>query len=114
MPEASVVVGHGGFGITQAALVAGVPQVAIPLFSSDQFANAAHRSGRRGHCSDRRRVGHSRGRRNSEPASVDGLAEAATSLLGDEDVRRASRALASEVLALPSAAECVEALTAAM
>ena len=41
LPHAELVLGHGGFGTTQAALVAGVPQVVLPLFASDQFLNAA-------------------------------------------------------------------------
>ena len=41
MPHAQAIVGHGGFGTTMAALVAGVPQVVLPLFSADQFENAA-------------------------------------------------------------------------
>ena len=40
LPHASVVLSHGGFGTTQGAVVAGVPQVVVPLFSFDQFVNA--------------------------------------------------------------------------
>ena len=40
MPEAAAVVGHGGFGTTMIALAAGVPQVMVPLFASDQRDNA--------------------------------------------------------------------------
>jgi MGT family glycosyltransferase len=40
MPYTDVVVGHGGFGTTMAALAGGVPQVVIPLFAFDQFQNA--------------------------------------------------------------------------
>lgn len=40
MPLAAAVVGHGGFGTTLSALSAGVPQVVVPLFSSDQHLNA--------------------------------------------------------------------------
>ena len=40
MREAALVIGHGGFGTTMAALAAGVPQLVMPLFSSDQFVNA--------------------------------------------------------------------------
>ena len=40
MPHTDVVVGHGGFGTTMAALAGGVPQVVVPLFSYDQFVNA--------------------------------------------------------------------------
>lgn len=40
MREAALVIGHGGFGTTMTALAAGVPQLVLPLFSSDQFMNA--------------------------------------------------------------------------
>ena len=40
MPLAAASVGHGGFGTTMMALAAGVPQVVIPLFASDQALNA--------------------------------------------------------------------------
>jgi UDP:flavonoid glycosyltransferase YjiC (YdhE family) len=40
MREAALVIGHGGFGTTMTALAAGVPQLVLPLFSSDQFTNA--------------------------------------------------------------------------
>ncbi len=40
MPEAAVVVGHGGFGTTMTAVAAGVPHLILPLFASDQFLNA--------------------------------------------------------------------------
>ena len=40
LSRAAAVVAHGGFGTTQAALEAGVPQVVLPLFSFDQFVNA--------------------------------------------------------------------------
>lgn len=116
LPYAAVVVGHGGFGTTQAALVAGVPQVAIPLFSADQFANAARIEavGVGVALTDAALGIAERNVVPNGPASVDGLAEAVTSMLGDESVRGASRAMASEVLALPSTAECIESITAAM
>ena len=41
MPHAAAVVGHGGHGTTLGALAHGVPQVVVPLFSIDQWANAA-------------------------------------------------------------------------
>jgi len=40
-PHASVIVTHGGYGSTLGALRHGVPLVVIPLFSVDQWANAA-------------------------------------------------------------------------
>lgn len=39
MPGCAAVVGHGGFGTTITTLAAGVPQVVVPLFASDQFLN---------------------------------------------------------------------------
>jgi UDP:flavonoid glycosyltransferase YjiC (YdhE family) len=114
MPDAAVVVGHGGFGTTQSALVAGVPQVAIPLFSSDQFANAARLQA----------VGvgvaltdpgpGQGGTMPAGPESVDGLATALVGMLHDEQVRLRSRAIADEVLALPSAADCAAATLAGL
>ncbi len=40
LDQASAVVCHGGYGSTVGALVHGVPVVALPLFSDDQWANA--------------------------------------------------------------------------
>ena len=40
-PHAAVVVGHGGYGTTLGTLRRGVPLVVVPLFSGDQWANAA-------------------------------------------------------------------------
>src|SRR4051794_1035326 len=40
--EAAAVLGHGGFGTMMGALRSGVPQVVVPLFSSDQAINARH------------------------------------------------------------------------
>lgn len=42
LAHASAVLGHGGFGTTMGALVAGVPQVVAPLFSFDQRVNGDH------------------------------------------------------------------------
>jgi UDP:flavonoid glycosyltransferase YjiC (YdhE family) len=40
LPHAAVAVLHGGYGSTLGALAHGVPQVVLPLFSIDQWANA--------------------------------------------------------------------------
>ena len=40
-PHAAAIVGHGGHGTTLGALAHGVPLVVVPLFSVDQWANAA-------------------------------------------------------------------------
>jgi len=42
MPEAALVLGHGGFGTTMGAIAVGVPQVVAPIFTSDQVVNARH------------------------------------------------------------------------
>ena len=39
--HARLVVHHGGYGTLLDAVAAGVPQIAVPLFSADQFDNAA-------------------------------------------------------------------------
>ena len=40
MGAAALAIGHGGFGTTMTAAAAGVPQIVMPLFASDQFVNA--------------------------------------------------------------------------
>jgi UDP:flavonoid glycosyltransferase YjiC (YdhE family) len=111
MPHAALVVGHGGFGTTQAALVAGVPQVAIPLFSSDQFANAERLQavGAGVALAGPNAAARSGGNPPQGPEAVDRLAEAVAGMLGNDQARLTSRALAEEVAALPTAAECVSA-----
>ncbi len=42
LAHAAAMLGHGGFGTTMGALAAGVPQVVVPLFSSDQVVNGKH------------------------------------------------------------------------
>lgn len=42
LAHASAMVAHGGFGTTMGALAAGVPQLAVPLFTSDQVMNGEH------------------------------------------------------------------------
>ena len=41
LPHAALTVSHGGYGSTLGALAHGVPMVVVPLFSMDQWANAA-------------------------------------------------------------------------
>lgn len=113
LPHASVVVGHSGFGTTQAALVAAVPQVVIPLFSFDQFANAERVAA----------VGvgvalidEGAGQRRAGdilpqgPQAVERLAQAVTIVLTDQAVHRQAHNLAAEVSQLPPASECIAAL----
>jgi len=96
MPLASAVVGHGGFGTMMSALVAGVPQVLVPLFAFDQEVNAR----RIEEVGAGLRLG---GRHGAIPE----LAGALTRVLGDAAIRSRAAALADEVAALPDASEIV-------
>jgi UDP:flavonoid glycosyltransferase YjiC (YdhE family) len=110
-PHLAAVVGHGGFGTTLAALTAGIPQVVVPLFASDQFANAT------------RVAAIGAGMALSEPdpldrpaaemlprgpRTVEDLPAAVTRVLDDESVRQAARAVAAEIAGLPDVRTCTE------
>ncbi|GAA5108489.1 DUF1205 domain-containing protein [Alloalcanivorax gelatiniphagus] len=100
MPHAAVVVGHGGFGTMMTALVAGVPQVVVPLFSFDQHMNAQHVAAVGAGVS---LGGHDR---------VAELPAAIAALLADPSYRRAARTVADEVVDLAPAADAVGLLEA--
>ncbi len=115
LAQAAVVVGHGGFGTTQAALAAAVPQVVVPLFSFDQFINAERVAS----------VGNGMALIDAEaadrlvgetvphgPRALGDLGVAVRQVLQDETYRTRAGALASEVSALPTTAECVASLEA--
>lgn len=113
MPRAAVVVGHGGYGTTLDALGHGTPQVVVPLFSADQWANAdaVARTGagialfeRR----DTRTVLEAPGE-----ATIGRLAGAVQEILGDPRYRRAARALAGSRRALPPVDAAVEVIARA-
>ncbi len=96
MPQASAMVGHGGFGTTLAALAAGVPQVIVPLFAYDQAINAAQV--------------HNVGagiRLDGAPAAMGELTYAVSTLLGDAHFRAGAAAVAAEIASLPSTSEIV-------
>ncbi|WP_328591645.1 glycosyltransferase [Occultella glacieicola] len=96
MPLAAAVVGHGGFGTTMSALSAGVPQVLMPLFATDQRLNA-----------DRVAAVGAGVRVDDGPAGVTQLAEAVTRVLADDRIGTRARELAAEIAALPEAATLV-------
>ena len=48
LARASAMVGHGGFGTTLGALLAGVPQVVVPIFADQPYNAYADRRDRRG------------------------------------------------------------------
>jgi len=95
MPHTTAVVGHGGFGTTLAALVAGVPIVAIPLFA-DQPANAARVAA----------IGAGIALDGGATA-VGNLADALQRVLDGETYARSARAVAEEIRELPAVGECV-------
>lgn len=113
LPRAAVVVGHGGFGTTQAALAAGVPQVVVPLFSYDQFANAERVDavGIGISLTDDDAAQHRAGDViPNGPRAVGQLTEAVERVLRDEAVHSAAQRLAAEISRLPPTTACVSAL----
>jgi len=115
MPHAAAIVGHGGFGTTMTALVAGVPQVVVPLFSSDQFANAerVHAVGagvalREDGVADRL----AGSMVPAGPAVLADLAGAVMRAVHDDELRAGARHAAEEIAALPDVADCVPLLEA--
>lgn len=90
MPLASAVVGHGGFGTTLSALSAGVPQVVVPLFTTDQRLNADAVSALG--------VGVSLPR---GPDAVPDLAAAVLRVLSDEGIRHRAGEVAAQISSLP-------------
>jgi glycosyltransferase len=99
MPLAAVCVGHGGFGTTMAAVAAGVPQVVVPLFASDQRLNAERV----------RDVGAGVGLFGGA-AELGGLGDAVEQVLAGDGYREVAHGLAAEVAALPDVAVVVDAI----
>lgn len=106
---ASAIVAHGGFGTLMAALARGLPQVIVPLFSADQYANAARVAA----------TGVGISLSPGDPASlrsadlvpagpdVSRLAEAVTRALTDRDLAASAEGIAAELAGLPRAEEFV-------
>lgn len=91
MAHTAAVVGHGGFGTTMTALAAGVPQVVIPLFASDQFVNAQKVAS----------IGVGAKLDGGLPA-VHQLAQALERILSETSYSRLALSLADEISHLPS------------
>lgn len=101
MPETALIIGHGGFGTTMTAVRAGVPQIVIPLFSSDQFVNAE-------------RI-HAAGAGLQLPRGLDDVASvpaAVEDVLSGAHYAAAARNLAGEIAALPDVSTTVRVLEA--
>jgi UDP:flavonoid glycosyltransferase YjiC (YdhE family) len=96
VPHTDVLVGHGGFGTTMAALAGGVPQVVIPLFASDQFVNAERVAAvGAGVCLE------------GGPGAVPALAPALADVLGDPAYQKTAQGVAAAMAALPDIASSV-------
>ncbi len=99
MPESALVIGHGGFGTTMTAVRAGVPQIVLPLFASDQFLNAE-------------RIEQA-GAGLALPGGVEAvprLASAVQTVLAADGYGAVARALAAEIETLPDVVETVTVL----
>lgn len=96
MPETAVVVGHGGFGTTMTAVLHGVPQVVVPLFTFDQRMNAEHvaATGAGVHL-------------EGGVAALPSLPRALEDLLASRDARDAAAGLAAAAAALPPVSDAV-------
>jgi UDP:flavonoid glycosyltransferase YjiC (YdhE family) len=100
MPHAAAMVGHGGSGSTLAALAAGVPSALLPLFA-DGTGNAQRMDGLGAGIA-----------LEGGTAALPRLAGAVRRLLERPRHRRAARAVAAEIAALPPIDDAVGALTA--
>lgn len=97
MPLAGAVVSHGGFGTTLSALSAGVPQIVVPLFTTDQHLNAEAVSAMGAGVSIQ-------GGAEGVPA----IAAAVSQVLSDPLFRTRSGEIAEQIAALPDAADVVD------
>lgn len=109
---ASVVVHHGGFGTLLGALTAGRPQVILPLFSLDQFHNAARVHAAKVGVSvpaDLSSAGDGPSMTFPSPALMAMLGTAVQAVLTDPGYLQRVGQCAVEVAALPTTADCVAA-----
>jgi len=109
---ASVVVHHGGFGTLLGALTAGRPQVILPLFSLDQFHNAARVHAAKVGVSvpaDLSSAGDGPSMTFASRALMAMLGTAMQAVLTDPGYLQRVGQCAVEVAALPTTADCVAA-----
>ena len=99
LAHAAAMLGHGGFGTTMGALAAGVPQVVMPIFTSDQLSNAQHVAA----------VGAGLAVPLG-PGSVAVAADDVRRLLADPSYAAGARAVAAEIADLPPASDAVAVL----
>lgn len=101
LARADLMIGHGGFGTTMGAVAAGVPQIVVPMFTSDQVINAAHVAARG-----------SGVRVDGGPDAARATAGAVDRVLADARVRAAALELADEATAMPAMAAAVRIIEA--
>ena len=99
--QAAAMLGHGGFGTTMGALAAGVPQVVVPLFTSDQVVNGEHVAAVGAGITVQR-----------GPDSVQLAAAEVPRLLTDPTYAASARRVAASIADLPSTVEAVQTLAA--
>ncbi|WP_193315447.1 glycosyltransferase [Nostocoides sp. F2B08] len=97
MPLAAAVVSHGGFGTTMSALSAGVPQVVMPLFSTDQYLNAEAVSAMGAGVTI-----------HGGPDATSAMAAAVSRVLSESSFRIRSGEIAEQIAALPEATDVVD------
>ena len=95
LAHASAMIGHGGFGTTMGALAAGVPQVVVPIFTSDQLSTAP--TSPRSEPASRSRSG---------PGSVAARVRRGRRLLDEPAYAERARAVAAEFADLPHPVGC--------
>ena len=96
LARAAVVLGHGGFGTTMGAVAAGVPQVVVPIFSSDQVVNARHVAAM------------GTGRAVSPgPGAIASACEEVSAILAEPAYGERARSVAGAVATLPQVADAI-------
>ncbi len=100
LSQAAAMLGHGGFGTTMGALAAGVAQVVVPLFTSDQVVNGAHVAAADAGLTV-----------EPGPSSVERAAAELPRLLADPTYTASARRMAAAIADLPSTAEAVPILS---
>jgi len=111
LAQADAIASHGGYGSMLGALAAGVPQVVLPLFGGDQWANASRlvELGVGIALTDGSRA------MFDEPSAelVEALATSVARVLGDSAFKRAAGKIAAAIDDLPPIESAAEVLSRA-